>query len=326
MKKGFVLGKFMPLHKGHLALIDLAYQHCDKLYIVFCYTENEPIPGIIRKQWLSTEMERYPNADIVFFQYDETELPSTSESSRQVSEVWAHALKKIVPDANVLFTSEPYGDYVAEVMNIEHIMFDEKRNAYPVSATKIRAQPLLYWNMITDSAKPYFVQKVVLVGTESTGKTTLAQKLANYYSTVFVPEMAREVVEKTEECTYDDLVKIATLHANTILNKIPEANKLLFVDTDITITKSYSEFLFNKKFSVAAWIEEVNRFDLYLFLEPDCDYVQDGTRLSETERARLSDHHKAAFKNTGLSFISINGNWEERFQQAKQIIEQRFLI
>jgi HTH-type transcriptional regulator, transcriptional repressor of NAD biosynthesis genes len=326
MKKGFVLGKFMPLHKGHLALIDFAYRNCDKLYVVVCFTETELIPGILRMQWVGEEIEKYPNATIVSFQYDETELPNTSESSRQVSEMWATALKKIVPGADIFFTSEPYGDYVAGYMNIRHIMFDEKRISYPVSATQIRARPLFYRDFIADSAKPYFVQKVALVGSESTGKTTLAQKLANHYNTVFVPEMAREIIEKTEKCTYDDLVKIAGLHAKTILNKIPEANKLLFVDTDITVTKSYSEFLFNKELAVAPWIEAANRFDLYLFLEQDCEYVQDGTRLSKSERARLSNHHKAAFKKAGLPFISINGNWEERFKQATQIIDQRFFI
>ena len=326
MKQGLVLGKFMPLHKGHLALIDFAYQHCDKLYIVVCYTGKEPIPGIIREQWVYAEMKKYPNAVLVTFQYEETELPGTSESSRQVSELWAHALKKIVPDADILFTSEPYGDYVAEFMNIKHVMFEEERNSYPVSASQIRAHPLQYWDLITDIAKPYFVQKVCLVGSESTGKTTLTQKLARHYNTVFVPEMAREVIERTEECTYNDLVKIAELHASSIVKKIPDANKLFFADTNLTITKSYSEFLFNKDLIVAPWIEEANRFDLYLFMEPDCDYVQDGTRLSEIERSRLSDHHKAAFQNAGLSIISINGDWEERFQKSKQIIEQRFFI
>jgi HTH-type transcriptional repressor of NAD biosynthesis genes len=164
MKTGFVLGKFMPLHKGHLALIDFASKHCDKLYVILCYTDNEPIPGTIREQWLSEEIKKYPAAVPVFFHYDDAELPNTSESSRSVSAKWSEALKKIVPDADVLFTSEPYGDYVAEFMGISHISFDEKRLVHSIPATQIRQAPLRYWDHIADAAKPYFVQKIVLVG------------------------------------------------------------------------------------------------------------------------------------------------------------------
>ncbi|MEI9943754.1 MAG: AAA family ATPase [Chitinophagaceae bacterium] len=323
---GFVLGKFMPLHKGHLALIDFAYNNCDKLHIIVCYTKNEPIPGNIRTQWMAEEIKKYPNAVLVPFQYDADELPNTSESSRQVSEKWADALKKIVPGANLFFTSEPYGDYVAEFMSIRHIIFDQPRNLVPVSGKQIREFPFHYWDYIAGAAKPFFVKKIALIGSESTGKTTLTEKLAHHYNTSFVLEMAREVVEKTEECTYDNLLEISKLQTSAIVKKLPEANKFIFVDTELIITKSYSEFLFTKKLVADKWIEDANHFDLYLFLETDCDYIQDGTRLSEPERERLSGHHKAIFHREGISFVTISGNWEERFQQAKRIVEEYFLI
>jgi HTH-type transcriptional repressor of NAD biosynthesis genes len=124
---------------------------------------------------------------------------------------------------------------------------------------------------------PFFVKKICIVGTESTGKSTLAKRLAEHYKTIYVPEMAREIIEETENCTYDDLLKIAQLHTQKISESILAANKLLIVDTDLNITRSYSQFLFNKGLNVDPWIEEVNQFDLYLFLEPDCEYIQDGT-------------------------------------------------
>jgi HTH-type transcriptional regulator, transcriptional repressor of NAD biosynthesis genes len=324
MKSGLVFGKFMPLHKGHLALIHFACSRCETVTVVVCYTDGEPVPGGIREYWLRKELEKYPRITLISFRYDESELPNTSESSREVSGLWANELRRIVPDADILFTSEPYGDYVAEFMQIQHVSFDKKRITHAVSGTVIRAHPLQYWDEIADAAKPYFVKTIALVGTESTGKTTLTQKLAAHYNTAFVPEMAREVIEKTETCTYDDLLKIAILHASTILKKIQEANKLFFIDTDLTITRSYAEFLFNKTLTVPSWIEEANNFDLHLFLEPDCDYVQDGTRLSQDDRLHLSDYHKKALARAGISFVSINGGWEERFQKAKQVIEQRF--
>ncbi len=245
MKKGFVLGKFLPLHKGHLALIEFACQHCDFLYIIVCFSKEEPIEGIVRKQWLYNELSSYKNIALISLPYDESVLPNTSVSSHDVSKKWATELKKVVPDADIVFTSEKYGDYLAEFMNIEHLLYDEGRVAFPISSSMINKEPFKYWNYIADSAKPWFVKKIAILGSESTGKSTLTEKLANHFNTAYVAEAAREIVEKTIECTFKMLEEIAILHAKKIDEGLSVANKLLFIDTNITITKSYSHFLFN---------------------------------------------------------------------------------
>jgi HTH-type transcriptional regulator, transcriptional repressor of NAD biosynthesis genes len=246
MKKGLVFGKFMPLHHGHLALINFALQHCDRLFIILCYTENEPIEGAIRNRWLHASFDTNPAITLVSFEYDESELPNTSIPSQHVSGLWANTFKKLVPDVDIVFTSEDYGTYVAEFMSIQHILFDKARSIFPVSASEIRANPFSYWHFIADNAKPWFVKKIALVGSESTGKSVLTERLAKQFDTCFVPEMARDIIEKTNDCTPSDLYKIADLHAKAIIAKLSAANKLLFVDTDLTITKSYSRFLLVK--------------------------------------------------------------------------------
>jgi HTH-type transcriptional repressor of NAD biosynthesis genes len=325
MTKGLVFGKFMPLHAGHILLINFALQHCDHLYIVLCYTANEPIEGLVRYQWISQSFRSNANITIISFEYDESVLPNTSVSSRDASLAWAKAFQSLVPGISMIFTSEDYGDYLAEYMHAKHISFDKERSIIPVSATVIRSNPLLYWNYIAGSAKIGFVKRIALVGSESTGKSVLTEKLARYYDTSFVPEMAREVVETTNECKPADLYKIAALHANEIQSKLATANKLLFVDTDLITTKSYSTFLFNEELVVDDWIEETNKFSLYLFLEPDCEYVQDGTRLSLEDRNALSIHHKKKFEEAGVPIISVLGNWDERFEKAIDIIDRLVL-
>jgi len=324
MKKGLVFGKFMPLHKGHLELIQFALRGCDHLTIILCYTNKEPISGTIRFEWIKTALENINNITIVPFEYDELLLPNTSVSSREVSKLWASTFKELVPKTEIVFTSEPYGEYVAEYMDIQHRSFDEEKRIVPVSASQVRQQPFKYWNFLPPSVQPWFVKKICLIGTESTGKSTLTVRLASHFNTNYVPEMGREVVEVTDNCTYEDLLRIASMHGKKILDKLPRANKLLFVDTDVNITASYSEFLFNKTLDAEKWIEDANHFDLYLFLEPDCEYVQDGTRLSMEERNKLSEHHKKFFQSKGIKFISIGGDWENRFIEACKIIEETF--
>ena len=265
MKKGFVFGKFLPLHKGHIALIEFALKYCDHLYVCVCFSSKELIDPITRKQWLYQAFEDNKNITIVSFGYDENELPNPSVSSKDVSKLWAVAFKKLFPDVDIVFTSEPYGEFVAEFMDIRHILFDERRNCVPVSATQIRQSPFQYWDYIPEHIRYWFVKKICIVGSESTGKSTLTEKLAHHYSAPFVPEMAREIIEKTEECTYEDLLRIAELHAKTIQLCLDGANKLLFIDTDINITRSYSEFLFGKELTVEAWMEDMNKLTSIYF-------------------------------------------------------------
>jgi HTH-type transcriptional repressor of NAD biosynthesis genes len=324
MIRGFVLGKFLPLHKGHLGLIRFALDHCDFLYVILCVSSREKIDGKIRKQWLQQELEAHENISILFFPYNEDELPNTSVSSRLISEKWAKALKEIVPDAERVFTSEEYGDYLAEYMGITHMLYDKNRIQFPVSASLIQQNPFIYWSCLTDSAKPWYVKKIAILGTESTGKSIMAEKLAKLFDTVFVPEMAREIMEKTTECTYHHLEEIAALHAKKIGSAMGRANKLLFLDTDINITKSYAKFLFNRELVKEPWIEQANQSDLYLFLEPDCPFVQDGTRLDENERNRLNTAHKEFLNDNHINYISIGGDWENRFNSAVDILNKKY--
>jgi HTH-type transcriptional repressor of NAD biosynthesis genes len=239
---------------------------------------------------------------------------------------WSKIIKNILPDIDAIFSSELYGDYLAEFLGVKHIAFDIKRNAFPVSASAILANPLQHWDFIATAARPYFLRKVVLLGTESTGKSTLTEKLAGYFNTGFVPEMAREILEKTEDCRPKHLTQIAELHAKEILKRSEKTDRLLFIDTDINITRSYSKYLFHVPLYVPEWIEEANNAHLYLFLEQDCEFVQDGTRLSDEERKKLSLFHKEQLKETGISYFSIHGNWDERFKKAIIIIKEYFKI
>jgi HTH-type transcriptional repressor of NAD biosynthesis genes len=325
MKKGLVLGKFMPLHNGHLSLINFAVQRCDQLYVLLCYTSGELIDGNTREQWLRMALENIGNITVVSFNYDSSILPNTSISSRDVSRQWATAISNLLGPIDVVFSSEPYGDYIAEYMGAVHISFDEKRTLVPVSASVIRENPFLYWDYMPAHVRSWFVKKICIVGSESTGKSMLAEKLAKYFNTTFVPEMARDIIEKTSDVILEDLDKIAILQAQTILEKLPMANKLLFIDTDINTTISYASHLFSENLNVPLWIEEANRCDLYLYLETDCEYVQDGTRVSKEEREALNLSHKEQFKKAGINLVFVSGNWEKRTNEAISIVRSSFL-
>lgn len=325
MKTGLILGKFMPLHSGHIAMVNFALKHCDVLVLLLCSNTNEPINGATRFTWLRQTFE--PNSRILLrpMVYDQTELPDTSVSSLEASFLWSKYLMSSFPDVNVIFTSEPYGEYVASAMKIDHMFFDQARLHVQVSSSNIRSNPFKYWNFIPPAVRPFYVKKVCISGTESTGKSMLTIRLAKHFNTNCVPETARAIIDKTVDVAYDDLKKIASTHASAINDAIKQANKFLFCDTDLNITHSYAEYLFQQQLFVPAWVEEANTFHLHLFLEPDCEYVQDGTRLGEAERNALSEYHKRQLDKRGVLYIPIKGDWNERFEKAVMIIEEIFL-
>lgn len=324
MRRGLVFGKFMPLHKGHQALVQHALQHCDELLLVLCHCKGEPINGAIRLEWLMQWTRSQPRITVIDFPYEENLLPNTSVSNADVARLWSHAFAEQLPPFCCVFTSEPYGDYIASELGITHICFDLARTLVPVSATLLRKEPFKYWQYLATEAHSYFTGKVAIVGTESTGKSTLARLLAQHFKTIHVPEMARQIVEETEEVQPQQLQAIAHLQAKSIRQHLPLANKLLVSDTELLTTQSYSWFLFNEPLEIEDWIKEANRFDLYLFLQPDCEYIQDGTRLSLARRNALHKFHVREFGNAGAPVVAVHGNWAERLRQSIHIIHSFF--
>lgn len=165
------------------------------------------------------------------------------------------------------------------------------------------------------------IKKVCLYGTESTGKTTLAEQLATHFNTVYVPEVARDIIQNTDECTMDDLQEVAKQHALAIEDKIKIANRVLFVDTDLLVTRSYAKFLFETDLEVPRWVEKANVFDLYLYLKNDVPFVQDGSRVGEERRDALDAYHLRELKLSGAAYETLAGDWQTRFKKAVAFVE-----
>lgn len=168
--EGFVFGKFYPLHMGHIAMMQFAGKFCQILNIIVCSSDAEKIPSSVRAAWILEELHSMENFRLVQFEYSESsELPNTSASDSDVSEKWSRVFRKLVPNVTVLVTSEPYGEYVAEFMNIVHVPYDQPRHAFPICATNIRRNVLSHWRFLPSSVRKYFQRKVTISGTESTG-------------------------------------------------------------------------------------------------------------------------------------------------------------
>ena len=324
MKKGFVFGKFMPFHKGHEAMISFAASCCDQLTVLVCVSNKEKMPAKLRKQWIIDSFAANPNIDVQLLHYDEEKLSSSSESSRSISAAWANEFKALLPDVQLLVSSEPYGEFVSEYMGIEHLFFDLNRTKHPVSGTKIRKNPLANWDYLPDAVKSYYQQKVVILGTESTGKTTLAEFLSTYFSAALVKEMGRELIPNSEKFELEDLKNVAEAHQQETEKAIKRLNRLIIFDTDIHITQSYAFHKFGQYLDLPESCYVAQKANLYLYLSSESPYVQDGSRMSLVERNQLEKCHRETLEKFSINYQTVSTDLETRKAESIAFINQLF--
>ncbi len=312
---GLVLGKFMPLTLGHQYLIDFARNYVDELILVIGIRETDPIPGKIRIQWLK---EMYPGVQII-----RVNDKNPEESHPKYWEIWKKTMSQALPYVpNYLFASEDYGVKLAEKLGMEYIPVDHARSIVPISASKVRENPMKYWQYIPQVVRPYFVKRVCVFGPESTGKSTLTKDLARHFKSVYCEEYARPFLEfKAKDIIYSDIEKIARGHQASESALEKQANKILFSDTDLLTTVICSEIYFGK---YPKWIykeAERKEYDLYLVTSPDVPWVEDAVRYFP-KRKHFFNRCIAELKKRKRRYAVISGGWDERLQKAISEVEK----
>jgi NadR type nicotinamide-nucleotide adenylyltransferase len=175
------------------------------------------------------------------------------------------------------------------------------------------------------------LKKIVAIGPESTGKSTLCKQLAAHYQCSWVPEYARAYLEeKGTDYTYEDLFTIATEQLKTEDQLYAEAvarnDQYLFIDTDMYVMKVWSEFVFNKCDNRILSQIANRHYDLYLLCDVDLPWQQDALReYPEIEKRKvLFDYYHDAMINQPVPWTIIQGTDEQRLANAVKTIDNLF--
>ena len=164
------------------------------------------------------------------------------------------------------------------------------------------------------------LRKVVLTGSESSGKTELARRIGAHFDAPVSREFVREYAARHPQLGFNDHGPIARGQMAAEDEAIARARDLVILDTDLVSTVVYCEHYFGR---CPAWIEEEARKragDLYLLLRPDIPWVPDGVRDRGDRRQEMHDLFRARLEQLGVSFREIGGEREERFAAALQAI------
>lgn len=316
-----VLGKFMPLHKGHRALIDFALANCDELVLLVCAVEaGEPVPGHRRLDWVRQAFRDDPRVRVEF---TDDPLPGGRTSTREGSAAWGQYCKTRWPEVTLMVSSEPYGRYMAETMGIRWLDFDPKRSNMPVSGTLIRSNPYRYWEYLDPACRPDYVTKVCVYGPESAGKTTIARKLAEDFGTLWVPELARDILGE-RHCVYGDFEEIAVTQLAAVRKAEREAPGLLFCDTDLLTTLIYAETYFGEVPPLVRDLAARDRYNLRLLLTPDVEWVADIQRDLGDCRQEQFERFRSELMDRQYGYSVVSGGWDVRYANAKEAVD-RFL-
>lgn len=317
-KTGFVLGKFCPLHKGHMFLIDTALSHVDQLYIVVDNIMDDVIAVEKRIQWVKKE---YPEAIVLTQSHP---LPQDPSETPEFWNIWKETLCALLPESiDVVFASETYGERLAKELNAEFFMVDYERQQVPISATSIRADIVRNWQYLSDSAKADLMTTICIFGPESTGKSTLTKQLATYFGSPYVDEYAETVIRsKQGEISFEDMEIIVRGHHENIQSAMDLFPPILFLDTDAITSKIWSNELFGKESPVIEDYIARQNFSHYLLLDVDLPWQDDIHRYRPDNRGDFFIRCKQELDSRGKSYSVVTGSGEERKQNAIALVKQ----
>jgi len=315
-RSGLVVGKFAPLHRGHQRVIELAASRCDHLTVMTWANPDFPgMPTPVRAGWLR---DLYPGVEVIALDASECPPDDAPDALQQ-----AFTAARLPRPVDAVFTSEAYGEGLARALGAVHVAVDPERREVPISGRRIRTDVHAHRQWLDPRVHAHFVEKVVLLGAESTGKSTLARALSEALGEPFVEEVGRRLWEEAGGALpLEDYVRICREHVALEDRAALEATRFVFVDTNAITTQQYAFFFFGEcPDEVRAYADRCRERYTHVFVcEPDIPFEQDGTRV----HPQVQRYQDGAIRNDlairGISYGVVGGTLEQRVAGVRRAI------
>lgn len=350
---GIIFGTFAPLHTGHIDLITKAKRENERVIVIVSgYNDDrgDKIGLPVQKRFRYVREAFSQDKLVTVVKLDETNIPRYPNG-------WTQWLNKVKEVANLEQIED--GKYIKESKN-EDIIFYVAEKEYEkelfqrgfnvsynernfgISASKIRNNPQKYWNYISMPFRRHFTTKVLIVGSASNGKTTLATDLGRFYLAPVSYEYARQYeIEsnvKDDELEPKDFFHFL-LGQNKQTSDIIEGtsnNGLIIADTNSTVTAAYydsyirgiddfEDTTFDKLYFS---LSRKEKWDAIIFVEPTGKYIDDGfrdmTMAEDKDREKFSTHLKLLIAKDfpQVPIYTIGGDYLKNYEESKKIINK----
>jgi NadR type nicotinamide-nucleotide adenylyltransferase len=171
------------------------------------------------------------------------------------------------------------------------------------------------------------MKRISITGPESSGKSILAEELAETLNTAFVPEFAREYLEKLDRPYYEpDLLKIAMQQCQAEDVAALSKPEYLICDTDMLVMKIWSEVKYGRVHPFILDQYRRRKYDLVLLMSPDLPWVDDPLREHPEKRAELFEMYKSNLEESSLPFEIIKGHGKDRLNNALSALRSHHLL
>lgn len=304
-RHALVVGKFAPLHHGHQLLIETARRESRSVTVLVYSNPDFPqFPQSIRADWIQV---LHPDVQVLKPQG----APPDSADEASHREFVRHYLVDAGIRIDAVFSSEDYGAGFARYLGVAHRMVDRGRRNVPISGTRLRADIHGNRSFVDPLVYSHFVKKIVLLGAESTGKSTLAAALADRLGTCSVAEYGREYWEKKNRILgLEDYVAIAQEHRRLEDQAARRANRYLAVDTNAITTLFYSYYFNGAALPALHTLADDcrQRYDHVYVCGDEIPFEQDGSRDNEQLRTKMQRMILMDLTNRGIPFKIVSGS------------------
>jgi NadR type nicotinamide-nucleotide adenylyltransferase len=330
-----VIGKFLPPHAGHHALVEAARRGASSVDVVVCDLDGQRPAATTRARWLAAI---HPDAR-VHVVADLCGWHEPGPCQPECSPAFAHHLVEVgLGPWDRVVTSEDYGPLFAESLGARHELHDRGRRAVPVSGRAIRADISAGWSTLHPIVRAGLTRRVVVVGAESTGTTTLATALAGALGAPYVAEHGRAYTEQLAHeagsvwdigWTAEHFAAIADgqEQAETeALTRWVDAGQppgplgpWLVCDTDLLATAVWHERYLDEP--APQLVERALASEpppaLYVLTTPDgVAFEQDGLRDGEHMRDWMTQRFRSLLAEVDVAWIEVRGTPQERLDAA----------
>lgn len=321
-RHGLVLGKFYPLHAGHSHLIRTAQRASERVTVQVLASSFETIPMDVRAAWIR---EDHPGARVVAGLDD----AAVDYASPAAWEAHMDVIERLLDEpVDAVFTSDAYGEELARRLGAAWVQVDEGRTERPVSATAIRADLAGKWGELSAGVRADLAKRIVVLGAESTGSTTLSLALADRLGAAWVPEFGREYcVDRPGgmdapwmAAEFELIVEAQRGLEREALRTSPIP--LVVCDTDaLTTALFYERYLGEMSARIMARV--VSHLPaLYIVTGDEIPWVQDNTRDGEHIRHAMQQRFRETLAELGVSWIEVHGGVEARLVTSLDAIDR----
>ena len=343
-KVAVVFGTFAPLHQGHIDLIQRAKRQCDRVCVIvsgYKGDRGEEVGLPLQKRFHYIR-EGFSNDELTqIYKLDETDLPRYPLG-------WEPWLKTALETIKYDAEKEELIFYVGEKTYQEELeargfQAHLQERQFGISGTLIRENPSKYWKYIAQPFRRQFTKKVLIMGSASNGKTTLAKDLARFYDAPVSLEYAREYQIRNnvrdDELTPKDYYYLLLGQYDQTSKLIDSsANRgLVIADTNSLVTKGYYDYYMEVEGQETSMTDTFDnlfvsilakeKWDLILFVQPIGSYVNDGFRdmtMADDEIRTSFSNHLDHLRHQYLADIPtayLGQDYLWNYEEAKRVID-----